>query len=129
MRNNIFSKIPKFVFPLGTTVLYALLFLTLHAKLGNGISALSIFPVALTGWYYGVKWGIFASITLLFLNYHLFYYLSGIHGAEMALKTGITGFVSVIFVGIGAGVLHRLNQKIKQELTQREIYQLALSKS
>lgn len=129
MKNNIINKIPKFVFPVSATVLYTLIFLILHAKMGNGISALSIFPVALTGWYFGVKWGIFSSIILLFLNYHLFFYLSGIHGAEIALKAGFTGFISVIIVGIGSGVLHNLNQKIKHELTQREISELALSKS
>ncbi|MBW6472277.1 MAG: GAF domain-containing protein [Anaerolineaceae bacterium] len=129
MKNNILNKIPKFVFPVSATVLYTLIFLVLHAKLGNGIAALSIFPVALSGWYYGVKWGIFSSFILLFLNYQLFYYLSGVHAAEISFKAGVTGFASVIMVGIGSGVLHKLNQKIKHELTRRDIYEIALQKS
>ncbi len=129
MKRISFMKIPKFVYPLIATALYGMLFLVLHEKMGNGISALSIFPVALAGWYFGIKWGIFAGFSILLLNFQLFYFFSSLYATEISLRSGLAGFISVILVGIGSGYLHTLNQKINQELSQRKAYEIALEKS
>ncbi len=129
MRKNLVNRIPNYIIPLVAIILYTGIFLIFHSKLGSGVSALSIFPVALVGWYYGMKWGIFASILVMVLNLHLMFFIGGWSIDEVILTAGIPGFISVIITGIGAGFLHRLNQKVKKDLTELEIYEIALQKS
>lgn len=129
VQTDFFHRIPKFVIPLSVAILYIGIFIIFQSKLDVGISALSIFPVALVGWHYGIKWGVFTSIIILFLNFHLFYFMIGMPITEIFVKAGVPGFFSVIVAGIGSGFLHRLNQKDKRDLSERKIFEIALQKS
>jgi len=129
LKNKQKDRIPKYIFFFATLIIYVVIFLLFHSAFGSGISALSIFPVALVSFYYGLKWGIFACILVLVLNFHLMFFISGMLVDEVILKAGIPGYLSVIFAGIGVGFIHRFNQKNKKDLTEREKYEIALQKS
>ncbi len=129
MKNKQKDRIPKYIFFFATLFIYAVIFLLFHSTFGSGISALSIFPVAVVGLYYGLKWGIFASILVWVLNFHLMFFISGMPVDDVIMKAGIPGYLSVIFAGIGAGFIHRVNQKNKNDLPGHKEYEIALQKS
>ncbi len=129
MKNKSLTQTSKIIIATVAFLVYATIFNLFHTTLGSGVSALSIFPVALIGWYFGLKWGIVASLFALVLNYHLFYYISGMSSVEISMDAGIPGFVSVVLAGAGAGILHRLNKRVKNDLSEHERYELALQKS
>jgi diguanylate cyclase (GGDEF)-like protein len=123
------NRMPKFVFLLATTILYILIFLSLHSSIGDGISALSLFPVALASWFLGIRGGLTWSFLFLFLNLILFQ-TTGDQGIQWDnIIHGLPGFLSVFLVGIGTGWIRELNQKNIKELSERKEMELALQKS
>jgi diguanylate cyclase (GGDEF)-like protein len=129
LKNKQKIQIPKYLFFFSTLIIYVVVFLIFHSTFGSGISALSIFPVALVGLYYGLKWGIFAGILVLVLNFHLMFFISGMSIDDVIVNAGIPGYFSVILAGIGAGFIYRINKKNINDLPEHEEYEIALKKS
>jgi diguanylate cyclase (GGDEF)-like protein len=122
-------NIGLFTFPVFATVIYICVFYPLHNLVGDGVTALSIFPVALAGWLLGIQWGILWSIIFLFLNIALFLVVGDLPLAKILLSADTARFLSLLCVGIASGWVGNLNKRVKKELVERNQFEDALRKS
>ncbi len=111
------------------TAFYAAVFSPLHALIGDAVTLISIFPVAMAGWFSGILGGLFWSVLILFLNLGFFGYFGYAVDPVMFIKEGASGFISLMVVGAVAGWAQTSKQKVKDELAQRKLSEIALKKN
>lgn len=129
MKRTILNRLPIFFYPLIATIIYIGIFVVLHESIDNGMFALAIFPVAIASWFLGIRVGIIWFIIFLGINVSFIFFFESSENHKELLISSLSGSLFVLMVGIGAGWIRTLNQKIKIELTKREKYQAALQKS
>ena len=111
-----------------SAVLFSLIFFLSYPKVGLSIAALSFLPVALAGWFFGVRGGILAA----FLDYGLLVLFLQWIGArpfegETVFHGGMfVGGLVLVMLGAGVGVLHRFQERVQQELQERKQAETAL---
>lgn len=111
------------------TLLYIAIFWIFHRFLGGGLYILTIFPIALIGWLYGVRISLLSSFIFILMNLALIYFFDFTEIHEEKFWSTLPGFFSIIAFGIGAGWLRDLNLKLKKELSEKEKFEAALLKS
>lgn len=113
---------------LGLAILYSLFYPIVAALLSAGALYFVVFPVILSGWFYGVRGGLFASVAGLILNM----ILSGDMGTSWGEWIGVhlsVGFF-LASVGIGVGYVRESRKKYAQmerKLRSREKYLMLLN--
>lgn len=116
-RNQI--KIPKIILPILAGLIYIVFFILMHEIMGLGLIVLAIFPVALTGWLYGIGWGLAAAVLATLINVLLFH----LTGMKLDLSDDfirlIMALFTLILAGIGAGILHWHNNKINSRMAEQ----------
>jgi diguanylate cyclase (GGDEF)-like protein len=122
-------KSRNFVPPVISTLLYIGIFFPLHSLVGDDISAFSLLPVAIAGWFWGIWGGLLWSLLFLALNIGLFMLQGDSSHLELILKGGVPGFLSLLVIGMAAGWIGNLNEKVKKELVERKTSEAALQKS
>ena len=101
-----------------SAVFYALTFLPLYAQLGPGVVSLSVVPVALAGWLFGLRAGMLAGAIAFPLNTVLL-------GVEEAAEInsvvwgGAVAGSSALLVGTVAGTLRDVAQSLQEELAMK----------
>ncbi|MBI5933495.1 MAG: GAF domain-containing protein [Chloroflexi bacterium] len=109
-------------------VLAALFFITfpfLHQVVGDSATAFSVFPVAAVGWYFGLGWGIIASLLAIIANSILLTTSSDFGIFLLAQKAFIPGAIIIVLVGIISGSVRRFveqRSQVEEELRARERY-------
>lgn len=129
MTNKIFNRIPKYVYPIVATLLFVAIFWVFHRFIGGGLYVLAIFPIAIIGWFYGIRLSLLSSFIFILINLALFIYFNAFDIHKDVFWSAIPGLISVIFFGIAAGWISDLNSKLKKELSERKKYEIALQKS
>lgn len=124
--SNMRDRLTSFLPPLVATILYIVIFFPLQPFLGYGVSALSIFPVAIAGWFLGVRGGLAWSVFVFVIDLLLIIIEGGVNDPASFFKAGGPGFLSMIIVGVAAGWVRDLNIKINKELKERKSFEEAL---
>ncbi len=114
---------------LGITLLYALLFAPLHRLIGGGVSALSLLPVMVAGWSFGLRGGLLAGLLALPLSLGLFSLVGQTDWAAMLKHGGGPGFFALLLGGALAGYMGDLRRQAQRELRQRRRAEEALQRS
>lgn len=101
-------------------ILYVSLFEVLHTRLGPGATALSIVPLIVFSWQYGVWSGLAAAALLSVLNL----YLIGAHNLDKAKGVfqsgGAAGLLALFGTAIIVGKVSKLQSDLKRELAERQ---------
>lgn len=97
---------------------YALTFIPLHAELGPGIVSLSVVPVALAGWLFGLRAGLVAGALAFPMNTLL---LGVEQGADlnMVIWDGAVAGSAALMVGAVAGTLRDATERLPTEPVER----------
>ena len=99
---------------------YLAAFAVLYDYVGDGMIALSAFPIIVCGHLYGRWGGVLAGLTLAFVNYQL---LDNAGRWPGPMEPGVPfAFASLALVGIGlqAGFFGESRRKVESEIQQRE---------
>ncbi len=125
MKRNFHSHLVKWGIILGLTILYSLSAPFLMPTFGTVITALSGFPVILTGFYFGLSGGIIASVLAIGLNIFLLLFF----GDNIFYRTNLYGFLIhalvLMMVGFSAGRIRKvydLRMRTESQLRDRESF-------
>ena len=102
----------------GSAAFYALTFLPLYRELGPGVVSLSVVPVALAGWLFGLRAGLLAGA----IAFPVDTVLLGIEEpAELdrVVWGGAVAGSAALMVGAVAGTLRDLSDRLSAQLAQR----------
>jgi signal transduction histidine kinase len=92
---------------------YVLLFVFLYPLLGSPLIALSLVPVMLSGWLWGLRAGVIAGISAALLHAVLFYLV--VPQWEAVWLRGGVGHLALTFIGGVIGWLSRLLQQVRHQ--------------
>lgn len=123
---DFFHRIPKFFIPITATLLYILIFISLHETIGGTLAVFSIFPVILAGWFLGIKPALYWGLIVLIINIILYSSFIGIENIRTYLIEAFPAFLSIFAAGVVAGWIRSLDHKNKLELAERKKVELAL---
>ena len=98
---------------------YVLAFIPLYHLAGPIMAALAVLPVVATGWLWGMRAGLLASLLTFPLNMLLMTLVTGTAG-DMMTSGGLFGSVVMLLIGAAVGRLHDMGEQVKQELTERK---------
>jgi PAS domain S-box-containing protein len=104
---------------LAAWVAYALAFIPLHRLVGLTVVALAMLPVVVTGWLFGMRSGLLASLLIFPLNMLLTTLVTGTHWYMMTPQA-LFGTVLILLIGGVVGWLHDLGEQVKRELGKRK---------
>lgn len=111
-------------------LIYIIVFFPLHAYAGDEATGLSIIPVAVTAGFFGLRWGIAASLIGFILNMLLIRVSGNAQIAEMLQRGGLIYFAVLAFTGAIVGWLRDSRAVIRQNLKQSsEIKQSIIQES
>ena len=101
-----------------TAAFYVLTFVPLYEELGPGVVSLSVVPVALAGWLFGLRAGLLAGAVAFPLNTVL---LGLEDGAELdaVVWGGAVAGSAALMVGSVAGTLRDVTERLHEELARR----------
>jgi signal transduction histidine kinase len=105
-----------------------LLFVLLYPIIGAAASAVSILPVMVSGWCFGLRVGLVAGLGFLVLNVLTISLISSQPVLE-GLLYGAPGYFGMVLAGIVVGRLHDLEEQGRQELDRRSTVEHALRDS
>lgn len=110
--------------------LYALASFALNRLMGSAVVILALLPVAIAGWFRGLRGGLLAGVLCFPLNV-LLLSIAGEAGWEVLTGTagGASGSVFLIFVGGIVGRMSDLGQQMARELAERKRAEEALRES
>ncbi|MEE2678700.1 MAG: hypothetical protein VX546_09010 [Myxococcota bacterium] len=110
----------RFATTVATFLFYWAAFAVLYDYVGDGMIALSAFPIIVSGHLYGRWGGVLAGLSLAFVNYQL---LDNAGRWPGPTEPGVPfAFASLALVGIGlqAGFFGESRRKVESEIHQRE---------
>lgn len=117
------------VLVLTATLVYAVTFVPFYEALGQEVTGLSVLPVAVAGWYFGLQAGLVAGLLSLPVN-TLLLNLAGESGWGVLVSSGgVPSFAVAVLIGAMVGRLRDLGEQMKQELIQRRQMEEALRQS
>jgi len=137
------TDVPRKILPLlldykkGCTLLsvafYIVLFFVLYPVMGPNTAILSLAPVMVVGWGYGLRGGLVAGLLNILLN-TLLLNITGYEpvGWDVLVsreKGGILGWLFVILVGIAIGKMSDLNRRLQREIYHRKQAEKKLARS
>lgn len=106
---------------LGTWLAYAILAFALHNKIEPVLSAMSIFPVVVTSWYFGFAGSLFGIALSVFLNAYLLITLYDYSWvASITSRTVLSGDIVLVLVALVIGYASHRTRLQRQELVERE---------
>lgn len=115
------ARARRFATAAGALLFYLAAFAVLFGIVGDGIIALSAFPIVVLGHVYGRWGGVLGGVALAFVNYALLTYAGRWPGP---IEPGPPfAFASVVLLGIGlqAGFFGESRLKVESEVRQREL--------
>ena len=118
----------RLIFATGSILLYVIIFLFLHFVYRfTSMPMLSVFPVSIIAWLYGARIGVIAGVLSLPLNVLLFAIID-INRIKNILESGsgIAGTIGLIFIALIVGRLSDLGQRLRKELSQKQIIEQEL---
>ncbi|NOZ27571.1 MAG: PAS domain S-box protein [Chloroflexi bacterium] len=118
-------------FVLGTTALYAVLFVPVFRALGPQTVILSLVPVLSAGSFFGMRAGALVGFSIFFLNFLLVALVAqGVREEYLLFQSGVLfGSLSIALVGTLIGRFHDLHERVKRELAERQRIEGALWES
>ena len=100
---------------------YILAFFTLQNLAGPVIVSLSVLPIVVTSWYFGIVGGLLAFSSAIILNAILLITQHGFSFVDAFLSQNVlAGDVILLFVAFVVGMLSAQSQQYKQEIWQRK---------
>lgn len=110
----------KYMLTAGSTIAYISIFILLYHSLGVGISALSVIPIIVIGWVFGIRGGFFAGLAMLILN-TLLLNIFGESGWDVIMRLGgVPGAIVSVLIGVGVGRLSYLERQLEQRILEQE---------
>lgn len=101
-------------------IIYILLFSPFYALMDTEVVILSTLPVVLTGWYFGMLFGVLSAFLTFPLNV-LMLNIVGEKGWEiMSQGAGLTGTLFMVLIGIVVGRLQDRGETLKSDLSERK---------
>ena len=113
---------------LASILAYLLAFFLLYRSNSSAAAAISVLPVMVVGWYFGLRAGLSAAVLAVLVTVFLLHAVAG-QGWYESFRHGSPGFVAAILSGTVVGYLHDLSRKLKQELIERRRVEGELSAS
>ena len=101
-----------------TAAFYALTFGPLYEALGPGVVSLSVVPVALSGWLFGLRAGLLAGAVAFPLNTVLLGFEDGADLDSVVWGGAVAGSAALM-VGSVAGTLRDVTERLHAELARR----------
>ena len=98
------------------TLVYVSIFAVLYLLLGPVVAPLSLVPVAIVGWFMGLRAGLFAALLSFPLHVFLLKLDAQTGWEALLLGAGLTG--SVVVVGSGVGLLSELNRRVTEQASE-----------
>lgn len=98
---------------------YILVFFEVESSMGGVSAALSIVPVIVASWFFGLSGGLLSAILVFPLNIYLLN-LTGQDGWGLMIR-GMPGSVSLLIAGVIVGKLRDLRERLKLEIKQSQI--------
>jgi signal transduction histidine kinase len=108
------------------TAAYVLVFPLLYPTRGATTAALSVVPVLLIGWWFGLRMVLAAGALFFVLNTTLISQNSGMTWSEVIQHSGF-GSGALLLVGVVMGRLHDLESSMQRELNERRRAEEALT--
>jgi|GEM_PF-2029629 len=129
--HNFQSPPTRVVITLGVVGAYIVMFALLYPFGGMDVAALSLIPVTVAAWLFGLRVGLIGSLLSLLLNtllFNLVGYQPG--GLYVILYTGgIPDAIVTVLIGMIVGRLRDLSDQLKQQLAEREQIEASLRQS
>lgn len=104
----------KHLFPIGSLVLYAVLFLVLEPIAGPPIASLSILPVLVWGRNYGL-WGGLVAVSLYFPINFLLFSLTTDRAVQLILNSAPSVFLTLVPAALLIGSARDLNKRLQAQ--------------
>ena len=111
-----------------TTAFYALSFAPLFEDLGPGVLTLSVVPVALVGWLFGLRLGLLFGAVAFPLNSVLLWSAQSTDLAIVVWGGSVAGSAALL-VGAVAGTLRDVSEQLHRELLDRQYVESSLRES
>ena len=122
------SRQARVTIAVGSAAMYVVVFVLLR-RYGPQMATLSLLPVALAGWLFGMRIGLLAGLLVIPLNTVLLN-LVGVSGWDALIQAGgAPGATIVVLGGAMVGRLHDLSDVVGTELTERKQAEEALRES
>jgi len=112
----------KWACTLVTVIVYIIGFFLLYPLIGPNVGTLSVLPVMMVGWGYGVRKAFVAGLLSLAIN-TLFLNLvgQGPGGWDVLIReAGAIGPIAVVLIGMAIGKLSDLTQQLQHEIHHRK---------
>lgn len=110
-------------------IFYVSIFLPFHGVLGDGISALSILPVALAAWFFGARLGLLVTLFAAIATIRLLSFDGTTDLAMIFQRGGGVGFATLIITSITVSRMSTLHRQLQRELVIRKQTEVALRES
>lgn len=114
----------------GATLVYVLAFVALRSPLGFGVTPLAVLPVAVAGWFLGLRGGLVSGLLHILLNLALFALTGESRDSigTMLIGGGWAGFAALVLMGVVTGWLRDLREHMRKELAERRRIEDALQR-
>jgi len=112
---------------LTSSLLYVAAFFLLRTIMDEGATSLSIVPVCLAGWLFGLRGGLAGAGVTVLLNVALLQATGGI-GWTLMQEGAATGIVALFLIGPVVGIMSDLAERLQEELEERARTERALRK-
>ncbi len=122
--------ITKITLIAATAISHVCAFIFLYNTYGKGLAALSILPVSVCGWFYGVRGGVFAAVLALPVNLSVINLFSSYALRTYIMEGGaLAGMIALLFVGAVVGRVSELSVRVRRELKERKEAETELRKT
>ena len=111
-------RLPAVIFSL---LVYGALFLLLKDTFGYETLALSIFPVGMAGWFFGVTGGLITGILMILFDAFLLWATGADMGSTDLLVKAASGSVFILFTGFTLGRLNYYSAHVRKELARQKL--------
>src|SRR5258708_18045346 len=125
---NLQSHWLRLAFGIGVAIAYIAAFFLMYPSRGGQSAALSVLPVIIIAWFFGLRYGLVASLLAFLINAYLIQIAGGTDWAINLVRSG-PGTVAVVVVGGTVGLLHDLREQVRRELIERQRVEETLRRS
>ncbi|MBN2501001.1 MAG: diguanylate cyclase [Anaerolineales bacterium] len=109
-------------------LIYIGVFIAAYDWIGASGTALSLIPLVVIAWFFGLKGGIIGSFLLIILNLVVTHDVVGAEWSTMLSLPGLAGPLVLIIAGIVVGLLSDLKRQSDLELADRKQIELELQR-
>jgi diguanylate cyclase (GGDEF)-like protein len=104
-------------------LVYGVLFASYHDRAGFGLASLAVIPVIGTGWYFGVRGGLFAVVLSVLINVVVLILEGQPQNASLLSMTNDARIFSLIVIAVAVGKLGSMVRERNRDLLKLEQFE------